>query len=95
MKDYNWNKLQDKDSEEFDEEFDEEGFKGFRTIEEIYAFEDFDEEDDMILPNSYLAEFIYILFVIKDIIKNPKRRKWKFNRLITQIYMHRKWMKVK
>lgn len=94
MFDNNNQKLQEENSEEFDEEFEEEEFKGFRTIEEIYALEDFDEED-MILANSHFAELKYIIHVLIDIIKNPERRRWKFNRLQDQIRINQQWMKHK
>ena len=54
-----------------------------------------DETEDIILPNSWWGEIIYVFFCIKDIIKQPKDRRRKFSNLIRQIKIHRRWMKIK
>lgn len=59
------------------------------------SINDFDENEDIILPNSYFGELIYIAFCVLDIIKNKNNRTEKFNNLKRQITLHRKWMKLK
>mgnify|MGYP007070188192 CR=1 FL=1 len=54
----------------------------------------FDENDDVILPDTYWGEFLYIIFIALDIIKGPDR-KTKFKHLQRQICIHKRWMKVK
>ncbi len=53
------------------------------------------ETEDIILPDTYFGEFIYIFLCLKDIITEPKYRKQKFSNLIRQIRIHQKWMKIK
>ena len=56
---------------------------------------DFDENDDVILPDTYWGEIVYIYYILKDIIKNPDDRKRKFDNLLRQIRIHIRWMKVR
>ena len=57
--------------------------------------DDFDENDDVILPDTYWGEIVYIFFILKDIIKNPDDRKIKLENLLRQIRIHKRWMRVK
>ena len=56
---------------------------------------DKNETEDIILPNSWWGEIIYIFFCIKDIIKQQEDRRRKFSNLIRQIKIHQRWMKIK
>ena len=60
-----------------------------------HSLDDFDEEDDIILPDTYWGEFVYIFFILKDIFMNSNDRKIKLKNLIRQINIHKRWMKVK
>lgn len=51
--------------------------------------------DDIILPDTYWGELQYIIACLKDILHNKSERKILFIRLIRQIKIHHKWMKVK
>lgn len=62
---------------------------------QIPTNDSYDETDDIILPNSWWGEIIYIFFCIKDIIKEQKDRQRKFSHLVRQIKIHRRWMKIK
>ena len=55
----------------------------------------FDKNDDIILPDNIFLEIIYILIVIKNIIKNPKNRNFEINNLKKQIRFFALWMKIK
>lgn len=55
----------------------------------------FDEEDDIILPETFWGEIVYIKFVIVDMIKHQKNLKEKFIRLKRQIYFFLRQMKYK
>ena len=57
--------------------------------------DDFDENDDVILPDTYWGKIVYIFFILKDIIKNPDGRKIKLENLLRQIRIHKRWMRVK
>ena len=97
MQDKKRNKLQKTDieqSQDFDEDCDED-FDGFTSLEEIYNSEEFDEEDDIVLPNSHLGELFYILFILRDITRNPKNLSRKFGILKNQIRVYSYLMKVK
>lgn len=54
-----------------------------------------DGTEDIILPNSWWGEIIYIFFCIKDIINQRDHRQEKFSNLVRQIKIHRRWMKIK
>ncbi len=55
----------------------------------------FDEEDDIILPETFWEEIVYIKFVIVDMIKHQKNLKEKLIRLKRQIYFFLRQMKYK
>ena len=55
----------------------------------------FDEEDDIILPETFWEEIVYIKFVIVDMIKHQKNLKEKLIRLKRQIYVFLRQMKYK
>lgn len=55
----------------------------------------FDKNDDIILPDNIFLEIIYILIVIKNILKNPKNRNFEINNLKKQIRFFALWMKIK
>ncbi len=55
----------------------------------------FDEEDDIILPETFWGEIVYIKFVIVDMIKHQKNLKEKLIRLKRQIYFFLRQMKYK
>lgn len=55
----------------------------------------FDEEDDIILPETFWGEIVYIKFVIIDMIKHQKNLKEKLIRLKRQIYFFLRQMKYK
>ncbi|MBO6087078.1 hypothetical protein J6P92_01875 [bacterium] len=57
--------------------------------------DDFDENDDVILPDTYWSELVYIFYILRDIIENPDDRKLKFQKLLSQIKIHKHWMQVK
>lgn len=61
----------------------------------MISIDDFDENDDVILPDTYWGEIVYIFYILKDIIKNPDGRKRKFDNLLKQIRIHKRWMRVK
>ena len=93
MFDNNKQKLQESDIGNIeDDDFDEFEISQ-EELQKAYA-ENFDEEEDIILPDTYWGELIYIFYILKDIQKGPNR-KTKFNHLIRQIYFHKRWMKVK
>jgi hypothetical protein len=60
-----------------------------------YAQSDFDENEDVILPDNIIGEAIYIGFILFDIITNNSNRKAKFLKLKRQIYFFSKWIKNK
>lgn len=53
----------------------------------------FNDEDDIILPNSILGEFVYISFVLVDIMSFSQGRGEKFVKLKRQISFFKRWMK--
>lgn len=55
----------------------------------------FNEDEDIILPNSILGEIIYLKFIITDMIMHPKGFKKKYKLLKRQIRFFRLWMKNK
>ena len=57
--------------------------------------ENFDEEDDVILPDTHFGEIVYIYYILKDIIINKTDRKKKFQNLIRQIRIYKRWVQVK
>ena len=62
---------------------------------QISINDSYNEADDIILPDTYWGELLYILFCIKNIIKQQEHRKEKVLILIRQIKIHYKWMKIK
>jgi hypothetical protein len=65
------------------------------TNEQIqeYAQTDFDEEEDIILPDNIFAEILYIFYVLIDIVKHKENRQNRFFKLRRQIYFYIKWLK--
>ena len=61
----------------------------------MISVNDFDENDDVILPDTYWGELVYIFYILKDIIKNPNDRNLKLKTLFRQIKIHKRWMQVK
>ena len=55
----------------------------------------FDENDDVVLPDTLWGELIYIFYVLKDIISDKTNREAKSQNLIKQIKIHVRWMKVR
>lgn len=55
----------------------------------------FDEENDIILPNSIFGEILYIFFIIRDIYKTNENREQKWIKLKQQIRFFFRWMRVK
>ena len=62
---------------------------------QIPTNDSYNETEDIILPNSWCGEIIYIFFCIKDIINQRDHRQEKFSNLVRQIKIHRRWMKIK
>lgn len=56
---------------------------------------DFDEEDDIILPNTLFGEMKLVFFVISRMIKFPKEREKLSIELKRQVYFYARWMKNK
>ncbi len=54
-----------------------------------------DFEDDIILPDTYWGELLYIIACLKDILHNKSKRKILLRNLFRQIRIHRRWMQVK
>ena len=64
--------------------------------EKEYILKTFDEDDDIILPNSWFGEFYYMFVIIMDIFRSPKNeqpKKWMLLR--RQIGFFRLWLKNK
>ena len=61
----------------------------------ISIIEDFDEKEDIILPDTVWGEIIYIKFILVDIIKNPQDIKRKIFELKRQILFFIKMMQIK
>lgn len=55
----------------------------------------FDEQNDIIIPDSIFGELIYNKCIIADICKNPNNRKYKWLLLRRQIRFFYLWMKNK
>lgn len=55
----------------------------------------FDEDDDIILPNSIIGEIYYIWCITSDMLKTRKNLDKKWMLLKRQIYFFIKWLKVK
>ena len=51
----------------------------------ISIIEDFDEKEDIIIPDTVWGEIIYIKYILTDIIKNPQNIKRKIFELKRQI----------
>lgn len=62
---------------------------------QIPTNDSYDETEDIILPNSWWGEIIYIFLCIKEIIKQLEDRRKNFSNLVRQIKIHRRWMKIK
>lgn len=54
-----------------------------------------DEEDDIILPNNFWYELVYIYCMIEDIIVNRTNTKQKWKSLKRQIRIWLRWIRVK
>lgn len=61
----------------------------------ISIIEDFDEKEDIIIPDTVWGEIIYIKFILVDIIKNPQDIKRKIFELKRQILFFIKMMQIK
>ena len=57
--------------------------------------QEFDEKEDIILPDTYWREIVYIVYILADIIKTRTNIRQKLFELKRQIKIHHKWMKVK
>lgn len=55
--------------------------------------ENFDEDDDIILPDTFWGEIIYITYILIDIVKSPYNRKTKLKKLKTQFKFFLRWQK--
>lgn len=53
------------------------------------------EEDDIILPNNFWYELVYIYCMIEDIIVNRTNTKQKWKSLKRQIRIWLRWIRVK
>ncbi|MBQ8460440.1 hypothetical protein IJ541_10120 [bacterium] len=51
-----------------------------------YIIQNFDETDDIIIPESIWGELVYIFYILKDIVSHSANRKEKFSALKRQIY---------
>lgn len=60
-----------------------------------FNFEDIDEEEDIIVPDSLLGELIYIKFALKRILNNPKKTPYFLKLLRRQIHFFIQWKKNK
>lgn len=58
---------------------------------EIYKDYEFDEEDDIILPQTVIGELVYICFILSDIIKTKDNRAKKWFELKRQIHFFIRW----
>ncbi len=61
----------------------------------ISIIEDFDEKEDIIIPDTVWGEIIYIKYILVDIIKNPQNIKRKIFELKRQILFFIKMMQIK
>lgn len=57
--------------------------------------ENFDEDEDIILPDTIWGEFKLILFITSRMIKFPEERSKLYIELKRQIYFYTLWMKNK
>ena len=55
----------------------------------------FNEQEDIILPNTVWGEIIYIKYILTDIFKNPQNINQKFFELKRQIIFFLKMMQIK
>lgn len=53
----------------------------------------FDEEEDIILPDTVLGEVVYVMFFVVDILKDSRCRCEKFVKLKRQISFFCRWVK--
>lgn len=58
-----------------------------------HSLDDFDEEDDIILPDTYWGELVYIFYILRYMHK-AKDKKAEFQKLLRQIRIHMRWMKI-
>lgn len=58
-----------------------------------YTLDDFDEDDDVILPDTYWGELVYIFYILRYMYK-AKDKKLEFSKLLRQIRLHKRWMQV-
>lgn len=60
-----------------------------------FNFEDIDEEEDIIVPDSLLGELIYIKFALIRILNNPQKTPYFLKLLRRQIHFFIQWKKNK
>lgn len=58
-----------------------------------YTLDDFDEDDDVILLDTYWGELVYIFYILRYMYK-AKDKKLEFSKLLRQIRLHKRWMQV-
>lgn len=58
-----------------------------------YSLDDFDEDDDVILPDTYWGELVYIFYILRYMYR-AKDKKEEFQKLLRQIKIHRRWMQI-
>ena len=58
-----------------------------------YSIDDFDEDDDVILPDTYWGELVYIFYTLRYMYR-AKDKKEEFQKLLRQIRIHMHWMKI-
>ncbi len=64
-------------------------------IDKQALIDNFDEENDIILPNSIFGEIIYIFYILKDICNSKENKEHKLTKLKQQIRFFFRWMRVK
>ena len=55
--------------------------------------DNFNEDDDVILPNSLFGELVYIFYILRDMAKNRENIKKKWKLLKRQMRLFRLWRK--
>ena len=65
-----------------------------KSREHIQAeIENFDEDEDIILPDSIFGEIVYIFYILRDIFKNRKTASRQWFLLKRQVRMFKLWRK--
>ncbi len=59
-----------------------------------YLLEDFDENEDCVLPDTIWGELILIFYMIKDLLKSPDKD-MKMKNLKRQIRVYISWLRAK